>query len=168
MRAYSPRWLVLTVLSLAAVVVGFTNLSLVASQPPDQDRILGTWVLNVAKSKYTPGPTPKSQRRTYDMHPEGIKTTIVTVFPDGKSTTVEFVAGYDSMEHPVTGSAGSDMIRMKKISDETAEAILSHAGTVIGVARRVISRDGKTMTISYQGKDSRDNLVKSESLYEKQ
>ena len=128
----------------------------------------GTWALNVAKSKYTPGPIPKSQRRTYEARPDGIKTTIVTVFADGKSTTVEFVADYDSMEHPVTGSAGSDMIKMKKINDETAEAILSHAGTVIGVARRVISRDGKTMTISYQGKDSRDNLVKSESLYEKE
>ena len=52
-----------------------------------------------------------------------------------------------AVEHPVTGSAGSDMIRMTKINDETAEAILSHAGTVIGVARRVIFRDGKTMML---------------------
>ena len=167
MRSHSTERLVPAI--LGAAVLWAASPFVLARQPPaSQDRILGTWVLNVAKSKYTPGPTPKSQRRTYEARPEGIKTTIVTVFPDGKSTTVEFVADYDSMEHPVTGSAGSDMIKMKKINDETAEAILSHAGTVIGVARRVISRDGKTMTISYQGKDSRDNLVKSESLYEKE
>jgi hypothetical protein len=167
MRSHSTQRLVPAI--LGAAVVWAASPFVLASQPPaSQDRILGTWVLNLVKSKYTPGPAPKSQRRTYEANPDGIRTTVVTVFADGRSTTVEFVADYDSIEHPVTGSAGSDMIRMKKINDETAEAILLHAGTVIGVARRVISRDGKTMTISYQGKDSRDNLVKSESLYEKE
>ena len=29
------------------------------------DPVLGTWELNVAKSKYNPGPAPKSQTRIY-------------------------------------------------------------------------------------------------------
>jgi hypothetical protein len=161
--------LVSSALGLAVAVLVVSNPRLVDGQAPAKpDSILGTWVLNVAKSKYSPGPKPTSQRRTYEVHPDGIKTTIVTVFADGTSTTVEFVADYDSMEHPVTGSAGSDMIRLKRVNDQTAEAILSHAGTVMGIARRVISADGKMLTISFQGKDSRGNLVKSESFYEKE
>ena len=165
-RSHSTR---VTALFTLTVVWWAAHSTVVAGQAQaPEDRILGTWTLNVGKSKYSPGPPPKTQRRTYIAHPEGVKTTIVTVFADGKSTNVEFVTDYNSIEHPVTGSAGSDMIRMKRINDETAEAVLSHAGMVIGVARRVIARDGRSMTITFEGKDSRGFVIKSVSVYDKE
>src|SRR5436309_1087708 len=63
-----------------------------------QDTILGTWALNVAKSKYSPGPAPRSQVRTYAAHPQGVKATIQTVYADGRSATTEYVANYDGVE----------------------------------------------------------------------
>jgi len=170
MCARSTRLLVPAVLG-ATVAVWAADPLLLAGQPPGkatEDRILGTWILNVAKSKYSPSPAPKSQRRSYETHPDGVKATIITMFADGTSTKVEYVADYDSLEYQVSGSAGSDTIRLKRISDDTAEATLSHAGTVIGLARRVISRDGRVMTITFEGKDSRGVLVKSVSVYEKE
>jgi hypothetical protein len=118
----------------------------------EEDRLLlGTWKLNVAKSKYKIGIPPENQTRIYESRGELVKATIKTTYANGRSTTVEYVAGYDSLEYPVTGSPDVDTIALKKVAPRTAEAVLSHAGQVMATVRRVISEDGKTMTISYQG-----------------
>ena len=131
------------------------------------DPVLGIWNLNVAKSNYRPGPAPKSQTRIYEEHPEGIKVTIKTVHADGKSTSVEHPVNYDGKEHPVTGSSQTDAIALEKVDEYTSEATLKHAGKVIGTNRRSISRDGRTMTIDYEGTDQR-GAVKNKAVYDKQ
>lgn len=152
---YAPSRLLLFSLILgAAVAIWAGDPLLLAHQAQEkavQDPVLGTWVLNVAKSKYTPGPGPKSQRRTYEAHVEGVKATIQTVYADGRSASIQYVANYDGVEYPVTGSPDSDAIALKRIDLYTAEANLMHAGKVMAAVRRVISQDGKTMTITYEG-----------------
>ena len=39
------------------------------------DNNVGTWKANLAKSKYSPGPAPKSQTLTIEAHEGGIKYT---------------------------------------------------------------------------------------------
>jgi len=136
------------------------------SQVSADDQVLGAWVLVVAKSKYNPGPPPRSQTRTYQAHPDGLKATIRTVYADGHSTDIQYTAKYDSVEYPVLGSVDSDTITLKKLDDFTAEAALGHAGQVIGSAKRVIPQDGKTMTITYRG-TSQGQQVHNVSVYEK-
>jgi hypothetical protein len=147
MSILSKRLLFPTILLAIVSVVG-TPLSSTHGATSDQDRLLGVWTLNVAKSKFLSSPAPKGQTRTYETHPNGIKATIETTYADGKSTTIQYVASYDSVEYPVTGSLQFDAIAMKKIDDFTAEAHLSHAGKGIASARRVISEDGLTMTVT--------------------
>ena len=53
-------------------------------------------------------------------------------------------------------------------SDFTSAATLKHAGKEIGVARRVVSPDGKTMTISYKGINTRGDQVDNIAVYDKQ
>ena len=132
------------------------------------DPVMGTWKLNVEKSTYSPGPAPKSQVRVYQEHPEGIRVTIKTTMPDGLSTSVEHPVNYDGKEHPITGSRQSDAILLKKIDDHTSESILKHASKVLGTNRRVVSNDGKAMTITFQGTDSRGRQVNNSAVYEKQ
>jgi hypothetical protein len=132
------------------------------------DPVIGTWKLNVAKSTYTPGPAPASQTRVYEEHPGGIQVTIRTVHADGQSTSVQHPLNYDGKEHPVTGSGQADAIALEKIDEYTSEANLKHAGKVIGSNRRVVSNDGKMMTITYQGTDARGRPVKNTAVYDKQ
>ena len=147
MSILSKRLLVGTILLAIVSVVG-PRLSSTQGATSDRDRLLGVWTLNVAKSKFLSSPAPKSQTRTYETHPNGIKATIETTYADGKSTTIQYVASYDSVEYPVTGSLQFDAIAMTKIDDFTAEARLSHAGKEMASARRVISEDGRTMTVT--------------------
>jgi len=150
-------------LSLVVAVV-HADLHLAAKQVPgtkDKDPLMGTWILNLAKSKYSPGPPPKSQMRTYEQELSGaetrpvviagVKTTVKTVDSAGHTTSVEYISKYDGVEYPVAGSPNSDMITLKKIDAYRAEAIVTHAGKEIASAQRVISPDGKTMTITYDG-----------------
>jgi hypothetical protein len=144
--------------------------SLPGQQPPvvTEDRVLGTWNLNVAKSSYSPGPPPRSQKRVYRADAGGVKATVTTVNADGQSVTTEYVAGYDNVEHPLSGSPDFDGIALKRINADTAEATLTHARKILGKARRVVAKDGKTMTITFEGTDSAGRRIRNVAVYEKQ
>lgn len=153
MCARTSRWLFTTVLC-AAIAVRAAHALPAGPQTAvtDEDRLLlGTWKLNLDKSRYRVGPAPQSQTRTYEPQGDGVKATIVTVYADGRTTKVGYVANYDSLEYTVTGSPDADTITLKKVAPRTSQAVLSHAGKFIASTSRVISEDGQTMTISYRG-----------------
>lgn len=118
------------------------------TDPSSDDPLLGTWVLNLSRSTYKPGPPPKSQTRTYEKHRIGIRATVRTAHADGRTTTVQSVYDYDAQEHPVTGSEEVDAIVVTRVNAHTHEATLTHAGREMGTFRRVISKDGKEMTVT--------------------
>jgi hypothetical protein len=132
------------------------------------DPVLGKWKLNVDKSTYLPGPAPKSQTRLYQAHAHGIKVTIRTIGKDGQVIVVEHPVNYDGKEQPVIGSQQSDAIALQRIDEYTSESVMKHAGKLIGTNRRVVSKDGQTMTITYEGLDSRGRQVKVTALYDRQ
>jgi len=145
----------------AAVLLVLAPLLLSAADP-----VAGTWLLNLAKSKYNPGPPPRSQTRTYTEENGALKASVITVYKNGNTDTVYYPANYDGKEHPVLGAPDRDGIVMKRIDEFTAESILTHAGSTIGVARRTVSPDGRTLTITYKGV-SGGEPVNNTAVYEK-
>ena len=135
------------------------------AQPPD-DRLLGTWRLDVAKSKYVPGPPPLSETRIYSKEPGGLKGVIQRRLADGREETIEYGADFDH-EYPVSGTKTYDAVKFKRIDALTAEAVLSHAGRVFGTARRTVSEDGRTMTITFRRDEGRD-VVRNVAIYVKE
>lgn len=137
---------------LIAVVVALTAAGMTsASQSPatNQDPVIGQWRLDVSKSKYTPGPGPKSETRTYQLTGEGIKAVIVRTHQSGRVETIEYGANYDSVNH-VIGTPDYDAVQLTRITAYVSEATLSHAGKQLGTARREIAKDGMTMVITFQ------------------
>ena len=155
---------------LGAVAVtlaaGTVILSHQASPDAQQQVVLGTWHLNLAKSRYTPGPPPQTESRTYRLDADGLKGIIKRTYSDGRSETIEYLANYDRV-YPVTGAIGYDAILLKRVDDRTSEATLTHAGKTFGYARRVISADGKTMTISFRSQ-SDQSTVDYVAVFEKE
>jgi len=132
------------------------------------DASVGAWKLNVSKSTFRPGPPPVSETRIYKAQLNGVKTTVTTMWADRTSTAVEYPANYDGKDYPVTGSRDVDAVVLTRMDDFTSAATLKHAGKEIGVARRVVSPDGKTMTISYKGINTRGDQVDNVAVYDKQ
>jgi hypothetical protein len=154
--------------SLLAVVAA-SHVPVLAQQPgPVQDEapMLGTWRMNAAKSRYMPGPPPVSETRTFERDREGILGTVQRRLADGRTENIRYRANY-SREYPVSGTEAYDAVIFKRIDMYTSEAVLSHAGRVYGTARRVIARDGRTMTITFRGEQSNGTAVHNVVLYDK-
>ena len=127
----------------------------------------GTWKLNVAKSKYTPDPPPKSATITYEETVDGIKRTGGSVDAEGKTTPFEYTAKYDGKDYPVTGPDLYDAITIKRIDDQTAESTLKKSGKAVGNAQRVVSKDGKVLTLTITGTNSKGEKMHNVAVYEK-
>jgi len=160
------RFLVQSLL-LAATASFFSQDGPVGAQPAsEQDVLLGAWQLDLAKSRYIPGPPPRSETRTYVRDKEGMKGIINRRRDDGREEVIEYRADFDH-EFPVMGTPAYDTIRLKRIDARTAEAVLSHAGRVFGTARRVVSEDGRTLTITFR-QENQGILESNVAIYRKQ
>jgi hypothetical protein len=155
-------------LLFAATASFFIPESRLHGQSPasEQDLLLGSWQLDLVKSRYTPGPPPRSEVRTYVRDKDGMKGTIRRRREDGREEVIEYRADFDR-EYPVMGTPAYDTIRLKRIDSHTAEAVLSHAGRVFGTARRTISEDGRTLTITFR-QENQGNLESNIAIYRKQ
>jgi hypothetical protein len=139
------------------------------------DMLSGTWKLNVAKSKYSPGPAPKSGTQTFTAVEGGIKSVADGVNSEGKKTHNEYTVKFDGKDAPtkpmIDGKPNpdaADMISAKKIDDYTYELTGKRMGKVLGVNKIVISKDGKTLTVTGTGKNAKGETVNNTIIAEKQ
>jgi len=136
--------------AMLVLLVGILALtSSMSAQAPKA--LLGTWKLNVAKSKFSPGPAPKSMTITYAAAGDGLKISVDVVPATGASQHWEMSGNYDGKDNPVTGNPDADMISMKKIDDQHGESTFKKGGKVMVTNARVLSADGKTLTITSKG-----------------
>jgi hypothetical protein len=152
-----PRKTVLTVLTL------FAGLTMCAAQNPH----MGSWKLNEAKSKITPG-TQKNLTVTYEAAGDNIKATLDGVDAQGKPTHNEWTGKFDGKDYPVTGDPTSDARSYKKIDDRTLEVTAKKDGKVILTARIAISADGKTRNLTTHSTDSSGKKIVNSAVYAKQ
>ena len=144
-------------LGLAAIVaVTLPTVELVGQAT---DPIIGTWELNLTKSKFTPGPGPKSETRTYVAAGPDIKATSKGIGADGKPTATQWTVNYDGKDRPEIGNPDADALSLKRIDAYTTEFSEKRASKVVLTGARVISRDGKVMTITSKGTDAKGQAV---------
>ena len=136
-------------------LVGILALGLVSGTNAQAPKgLIGTWKLNAAKSKFSPGPAPKSMTLTYSAAGEGLKIVVDIAPAEGASQHWEMTANYDGKDYPVTGNPDADMISMKSIDDHHGESVFKKGGKVMATNSRVLSADGKTLTITSKGTTS--------------
>ena len=111
---------------------------------------VGTWKLNVAKSKYDPGPAPQSSTRTWDA--SGM-VMVNGVNAAGKTTSYGYTIKDDGKEYPTMGAIPNtaDKITSKKIDANSYEAKFTKAGKQVEVTTFMLSDGGKTLTIHAKG-----------------
>jgi hypothetical protein len=132
------------------------------------DVFSGNWKLNLAKSKYDPGPPPKGPNFTrIEAIDGGLKFTNDGVNAEGKPTHNEWSGKFDGKDNPVTGDPNRDTAALKKIDDHTIEITNKKAGKVTTISRAVFSRDGKTRTQTTQGTNAQGIKVKNTAVSEK-
>jgi hypothetical protein len=157
------------VLVLAAVVA----LSLVTSGVllAQSSPLVGTWKLNLAKSKYVNAPAPKSQTRTVEAQGKGAKFSFDGVAGDGSRVAYSFTTNYDGKDSAISGvgaPGGEDAIAVTLVDAKTTTSIGKKAGKVIRTNRTVVSKDGKVTTTTAKGTDEQGKPISTTSVYDKQ
>jgi len=111
---------------------------------------LGTWKLNLARSKFDPGPPPKTQTRTYEATPDGgQKATVEGIDGHDNKVSYSYTAKLDGKDYPYSGTgAPGQTISLTRIDDWTQEGAVKMGGTTMMTVRNTVSKDGKTMTIT--------------------
>jgi hypothetical protein len=113
----------------------------------EQDVVVGTWKLNVAKSTFTSGGAIKSQTRTYTQTGWDITVVIKSVAADGTQTTSQSTYKVDGKDYPVTGNPDYDTLSGRQSNTHEATFTLVKSGKPIGKTARSVSLDGKTLTV---------------------
>jgi opacity protein-like surface antigen len=139
----------LKTLLIGAVIAG--GLGSVATAADAPDPILGTWKLDTAKSKFTPGPAPKSQTRTYAETAQGTAMTFTGVAANGSSMSGQSTFKYDGKDYKITGSADYDTLSLKRLNGSTVRADLKKGGKVVGTTVRTLAGHGKVLTLASKG-----------------
>ena len=132
-------------LFLAAIMALLVPVALAADSA---DSSLGTWKLNVAKSTFGSGKVPKSETRTYSASSMGTHVAIEAVDDSGKKSKTETLLTYDGQPQKVVGNADFDSVSTKRVDKYETTAELLKGGKVIGSLRRLVSKDGKSMTVN--------------------
>jgi len=149
---------------VATLIVAFSGIHSFSQAP---DPLIGTWVLNVAKSKYSPGPAPRSETRTYVVAGSDIKASSKGTDGEGKPTAGEWTVNYDGKDRTQTGNPDADLLSLKRIDPYTTEFTQKKGGKVVITGTRVISKDGKTMTITTKGTNAKGQSINDVEVFEK-
>lgn len=126
----------------------------------------GTWMLNEAKSKMSPG-MGKNTKVVYKPMGDKMKVTVDGVNAEGKATHSEWTGVFDGKDYSVKGDAMSDMRSYKMIDANTLELVQKKGGKLVGTARIVVAADGKSRTVTAKGTDAKGKKFKSISFYDK-
>jgi hypothetical protein len=132
--------------------------------------LVGTWKLNVAKSKYDPGPAPKSLTRTVEAQGSGVKYTFEGVGADGTAIAYGFSVQFDGKDNPINGSmpSGADTISAKRTDANHYVATLKKGDKVIGTSKVSVSADGKVTTVDATGTTAAGVKTHDVQVYDKQ
>lgn len=156
---------------LRMLVVGTVlalGLSAVAAAADAPDPVIGSWTLNLAKSKFSPGPAPKSSTRTYAQTADGTALTFSGVAADGSAVSGQSTYKYDGKDYPISGGDGFDAISVKRINGSTVKSAMKKSGKIVGWTTRTVSAHGKVLTVASKAKNDKGVAYDNVAVYDKQ
>jgi hypothetical protein len=137
------------------------------------DAQVGHWMLDLAKSQYVTGIAPRSSEVTITPYgKDGVSVTVNTLNPKGERVVFQCSAEYDGKPYPRTetgpGAIAGQSVTLKRLGTGAIERIVYLGGKPVGTERWVISRDGKTRTVTQSGVDAQGKAINNVLVYAKQ
>jgi hypothetical protein len=134
-----------------------------------QDPNVGSWKVDLAKSKYNPpGLAPKSVIVKSSAVGNGLSVVVDVVDNTGKPVHYEYTVAYDGRDVPVKGDPGRDTTAMKKIDNLTFEQTNKKDGKLTTVSRFVYAKDGKSRTQTTTGGNPQGEKINNTVVWVKQ
>src|SRR5262245_51634346 len=115
------------------------------------DPMIGDWKINLAKSKYNPGPPPRSSSLNVHAAGDGVMAMFDNVNAQGAQAHPMFMVICNGQPQDVTGAANADKMTCRRQNPSSQEFTNMKSGRVTSTGTIVISPDGRTMTVSNKG-----------------
>ena len=147
---------------LGMIFVALLAALAVSAQTSDQSPFVGSWKLNVAKSKFDPGPPMKSE--TVTIGQDG-KVSVEGLAADGTTTESWSYTYTEAQEAPITGMDNSSVVENRH--GNTVEHKWKLNGSSY-TGKGVLSKNGKVMTYTMDGTDAQGRHEHDVLVYEKQ
>ncbi|HET8923757.1 MAG TPA: hypothetical protein VFN26_12280 [Candidatus Acidoferrum sp.] len=132
------------------------------------DDMSGTWKMNSAKSKFSPGPAPKELTVKIEADENHFKINADGTNDDGTPLHVAYDAKFDGKDYPATGLANADSVSVKRLKGGGIESQQKKGGQVLITVTSVVSKDGKTRTSTWKGKDAQGRDINNVVVFDKQ
>lgn len=153
-----------TVFVVVLLICVLTLAGTLAAQAP----WFGTWKLNLARSKFSPGPPPKSSMVKIEPWENGLKATTDTVTAEGESRHGEVSGKFDARDNPVTGNPNVDTDAFRRANGHTFVIFSKKDGKATTTTRVAVSTDGKTTIATVSGKNAQGQPVNTVAIYDRQ
>ena len=135
----------------------------------DKDPANGTWKLNVAKSKFSPGPAPKEMTLTIEAAGPGRHVEVAGVAGDGTAMKWGYSGNFDSKDIRVTGAnPDADIVMLKRLNPTTTRSTWKKDGKKTLVNGVSVSADGKSLTVAASGVNAKGQTVKNTLVFDRQ
>ncbi len=136
---------------------------------------IGTWKLNVAKSKFTPGPPPKNATLVIEAKGDSVRTSLEEIEGDDSHVGYEYTATFDDgKDYPLSGSTrperlgGAETVALRWAGSHAYSGQFKKSGQVVMTNRTVVSKDGKTLTLIANGADPKGQPINLMTVWDKQ
>ena len=152
-------------------LVSVLAMSLVASGVllAQENPFVGTWKLNVAKSKFSGMQPPKSETRTVVAQGDGLKVTYEGIAADGSPISYGYTTNLDGKDAPISGKQpnGSDTVAVSRVDANTTTGINKKAGKTLYTARAAVSKDGKVLIMTLKGMNGEGEPIGAMMVWDK-
>jgi hypothetical protein len=133
------------------------------------DPFPGTWQLNLAKSKYSPGPPPRSDTANVEGEGQNHKLTFTEIDAAGNPHSVVITWIYDGMPHPAVNPNGNfDASAYTRVDANTIIRTHLKAGKLVGTQTIAVSPDSKTLTATAIDLDANGRQINNITVWDKQ
>ena len=132
------------------------------------DPMIGTWQVNIAKSKYAPGPPPERNTAVHSEDGGFIVSKTEGVDAKGRPFGSSYRWKKDGQDYAVTGARNFDALAAKRVNDRTTDFTYKRGGKVVATAHVVVSKDGKVATLTYKGTDAEGKPLHNRIILERQ
>jgi hypothetical protein len=159
-----------TVRIAVSVLAVFLAVGAARGQEPVPREWFGTWILNVAKSTYEPGPAPY-RRASYRIEPsggDGLTVVYDMVYPRGGVAHLEWTGRLDGRDYPVQGIDEFMTYAYRRRDDGGYEVIVKVDGRQVASSTIQLSADGRTMTTTTTGRNASGGRVQTVTVYERE
>jgi hypothetical protein len=136
------------------------------------DPFVGTWALDVAKSKMSGPPVKSEILKIEDAGGGKLKATDDITYSDGKTSHSDVTFAFDGKDYPANDTPapanGPETDSFQRVDANTIKVTIKNGGKPSGTLTATVSADGKTQTATFSGTGPDGKPMTETGVYDRQ